>query len=111
MKEAKSKIERARKSRLDLLLEANGKECALGCNGKWQRSAGEILQSNNISEHEFEYDDYRTGQLWQDFILKPFTLIFEMFCNPASVSFAWIGVQDKECVFLNDFRWTAALIP
>lgn len=48
MKEARGEIERASKSRVDLLQEANSKECALGCNGEWRRSAGEILQSNNI---------------------------------------------------------------
>lgn len=45
------------------------------------------------------------------FILKPLTLLFDTFCNPASGSFAWVGVQDKECIFLNDFRWSASLIP
>lgn len=45
------------------------------------------------------------------FILKPLTLLFDTFCNPASGSFAWVGVQDKECIFLNDFCWFASLIP
>ena len=27
------------------------------------------------------------------FLLNPFTVIYNTFCNPASGSFAWVGVQ------------------
>ena len=47
----------------------------------------------------------------ETFILKPLTHIYATFCNPASGSFAWIGIQDAECIFLNDFRWNLRLIP
>ena len=26
-------------------------------------------------------------------------------------SFAWVGIQDVECIFLNDFRWSPQVIP
>lgn len=45
------------------------------------------------------------------FILKPLTVMFKTFCNPASGSFACVGVQDAECIFLNDFRWSPTVIP
>ena len=45
------------------------------------------------------------------FLLNPLTLIFNTFCNPASGSFAWVGVQNAECIFLNDFRWSPQVIP
>ena len=45
------------------------------------------------------------------FLLDPLTLIFDTFCNPASGSFAWVGVQNAECIFLNDFRWLPQVIP
>ena len=45
------------------------------------------------------------------FLLNPLTLIFKTFCNPASRSFAWVGVQNAECVLLNDSRWLPQVIP
>jgi len=43
--------------------------------------------------------------LRQKFILKPLTLIYYTFSNPTLGSFAWVGVQEKECIILNDFPW------
>ena len=45
------------------------------------------------------------------FLLNPLTLIFNTFCNPASGTFAWIGAETAECIFLNDFRWSPQLLP
>lgn len=45
------------------------------------------------------------------FILLPLTLIYEAFCNPASTSFAWVGAEKAEIIFLNDFRWSPQIIP
>ena len=33
------------------------------------------------------------------------------FCNPASTTFAWVGAEEAEVLFLNDFRWSANIIP
>ena len=40
------------------------------------------------------------------FLLKPLSVIYNTFYNTAMGNFAWVGVQDKECIFLNDFRWS-----
>ena len=45
------------------------------------------------------------------FMLKPIKSIFETFVNPATSTFAWVGVEKVEVIFLNDFRWSAQLIP
>ena len=45
------------------------------------------------------------------FLLKPLSVIYNTFCNTAVGNFAWVGVQDKECIFLNDFRWSQQLLP
>ena len=37
--------------------------------------------------------------------------MFKTFSNPASTTFAWLGAQEAEVVFLNDFRWSAQIIP
>ena len=45
------------------------------------------------------------------FLLNPLTSVYSAFCNPACTSFAWVGAEDTECIFLNDFRWSQQIIP
>ena len=45
------------------------------------------------------------------FLLNPLNTVFKTFSNPASTTFAWLGAQEAEVVFLNDFRWSAQIIP
>jgi hypothetical protein len=127
IEEAKAKLERAKKTRMELLQEARRSECAQGCNGDWLSCAEEILHNNGLSVEYF-------GELVRDllskgrgkfrnimltgpancgktFLLNPLTLIFNTFCNPASGTFAWIGAETAECIFLNDFRWCPQLLP
>jgi len=52
-----------------------------------------------------------TANCGKTFLLNPLTEMYHTFCNPASGSFAWIGVESGECIFLNDFRWSPQLIP
>ena len=44
------------------------------------------------------------------FILAPIQRIFKTFSNPANDKYAWIGAENSECIFLNDFRWSSELI-
>ena len=40
------------------------------------------------------------------FLLKPVCSLFpNVFMNPASSSFAWMGVEKSNLIFLNDLRW------
>ena len=127
IKEANEKLERARKSRIQILKEASNGQCITGCNGLWLQCAKEILENNNIEQGTFSCcihnallnrrGKYRnimiTGpaNCGKSFILKPLKVIFDCFSNPASGSFAWVGVESKECIFLNDFRWSSQMIP
>lgn len=43
------------------------------------------------------------------FLLNPLTNIFNVFLNPATSTFAWVGAEQAECIFLNDFRWSEQL--
>ena len=43
--------------------------------------------------------------------MKPLNSIYHTFTNPASGTFAWVGVENAECIFLNDFRWNDKIIP
>ncbi len=44
------------------------------------------------------------------FILLPLKSIYRAFRNPATGTFAWMGSDEAEIIFLNDFRWTATVI-
>ena len=45
------------------------------------------------------------------FLLNPLTTINNIFSNPATGTFAWVGVDKAECIFLNDFHWSPQLVP
>ena len=45
------------------------------------------------------------------FLLNPLTVINKAFVNLASTTFAWVGAESAEVIFLNDFRWTAQVLP
>jgi hypothetical protein len=127
IEEAKAKLERAKETRMELLQEARRSECAQGCNGDWLNCAEEILHNYGLSVEYFGEvvrDLLRKGRgkfrnimltgpanCGKTFLLNPLTLIFNTFCNPASGTFAWIGAETAECIFLNDFRWCPHLLP
>ena len=45
------------------------------------------------------------------FLIKALCTIFNAFVNPAKETFNWIGVEEAEIIFLNDFRWSKRIIP
>ena len=121
------KLARENKTRLQLIEEAYVGDCVDGCNGRWLSCAQEVLQNNDIHLERFAdavmlllekgSGKYRNlmivgpANCAKTFILNPLATIFHTFCNPASGTFAWVGVQDAECIFLNDFRWSPNVIP
>ena len=127
LKEAPSLLLRYRQSRLERLQVAFEGDCILNCNKKWLELARNILMRNNIEISEFVgavrllleqgRGKYRnilvTGpsNCGKTFILNPLNVIYDTFSNPASASFAWVGVENCEVIFLNDFRWSAQVIP
>ena len=125
MKTPQDSLNRAKKSRADLLLEASKVECVAGCNGALLECANEILNNNNVDKAKFVqvivdllmkgHRKHRNLMIvgpanCGKTILKPLTLLFKTFVNPASGTFAWVGVEDAKCIFLNDFRWSPTLI-
>ena len=124
---AQERLKRCNKSRIQLLEESAAKSCVDSCQGEWFSAATEILQSNGIGRECFAsavYDALKRGRgkyrnvyiygpanCGKTFLLSPLKLIFECFMNPASGSFAWLGIEDAEVVLLNDFRWKPSLIP
>ena len=45
------------------------------------------------------------------FMLKLLCDTFDAFVNPASGTFAWVGVEEAEIIILNDFRWSEQILP
>jgi len=120
MQNSKKKIDRLNKSRLEILQEQSHKECV--CEGTWLRAANEILFMNDISKREFveavnlalfkgrgkKQNVMLTGptNCGKSFLFDPLKEIYNAFVNPANGTFAWVGAETAEIVFLNDFRWS-----
>ena len=127
MNGAAEAVERRSKERMQLMMEAYEGVCIENCNGQWLQMAKETLLNNNIIISQFSgalsqaiekgrgkyFNILLTGggNCCKTFLLKPLTKIFDAFCNPAAGSFAWLGVEEKEIVFLNDFRWERTILP
>ena len=119
--EAEAQHLRSMKTHIELLEQQNAGECQPGCEGKWLSAAYARLQQHGIMKEDlcaavytalskgrgkyqnvFIHGETNCGK---SFILSPLKLIYKAFCNPATGSFAWMGAEDAEIIFLNDFHW------
>ena len=124
--QAESQSLRTKKTRIELLQEQTVSECAAGCRGRWLDAAEQLLQRHAIMKDDFcsaVYTALAKGRgkyrnifihgdtnCGKSFILSPLKVIYKTFCNPATGSFAWLGAEDAEIIFLNDFRWHPKII-
>ena len=46
----------------------------------------------------------RPANCGKTFLLSPLQKIFNTFSNPANDKYAWLGTENTEITFLNDFR-------
>lgn len=125
-----NEIEKSRRKslgRIGILEEHLERDCTDGCSGRWIEMAKEIILSNNIDLNRFTaviYSALQRGRrknnnvylfgpanCGKSFLLKPLNDIYNTFSNPATGTYAWIGIENAEVVFLNDFRWNKQLIP
>ena len=105
-------------SRIQLLEENATCPCIEGCDGEWISAANEILASNGIIAESFASAIYAAlkhgrGKYCNVYIYGPAIVskhffwllkkIYECFKNPASGTFAWLGIEKEEVVWLNDF--------
>ena len=114
-------------TRLEILGKELEGECVDGCNRQWLDMATNVLQLNGINRNIFSQSvrellekgrgKYRNMYLkgpancGKTFLFNSLGTIFNTFVNPASTSFAWVGAENSEIIFLNDFRWSPQLIP
>ena len=123
---ARAKLDRKKKSRIDLLRDARSAECFDGCNGEWIKCAREVLKNNKIHPVVIAsaLKDFLTkgrGKFrnvmlvgcacsGKTFLLDPLCLLFKAFVNPAADKYAWVGAKKSEVIYLNGFPWTSTLI-
>ena len=120
-------MERKTKSRLDLLRESLTENCVQNCAGRWLSCALQTLTRNGYTVGEFSQAVHSllelgrgkhrniliigTANCGKTFTLHPLPKVFRCFVNPAQNTFAWMGAERSEVIFLNDLRWSDKLIP
>ena len=127
MENAESELARSKLSRVEIVYRELESPCVDGCQGKWLETAEQVLQHNGISREEFseavrnllqqDRGKYRNvclkgpANCGKTFLLNPLNTVFKTFTNPATTTFAWLGAETAEVIFLNDFRWCSQIIP
>ena len=127
LQNAESTLQRSKMTRIEIFYSKLEGECEPGCDGQWLQMAKEVLERNSIVRNDFAeavrilFDKgrgkYRNLYLKgpcncaKTFLLNPLNIIYKTFSNPASKTFAWVGAEKSKVVFLNDFRWSAQIIP
>ena len=126
MEEAGDIVHRRKTPRLEILKAMQSFPCVEGCEGQWLTCAKETLHRNNIELPAFANAMITAlekgrgknrnvliigpANCGKTFMLKPLSDIYNAFSNPSTNSFAWVGMEESEIIFLNDFRWTEKLI-
>ncbi|XP_033630881.1 uncharacterized protein LOC117292827, partial [Asterias rubens] len=125
LEDSEKRLQRAGLSRLEILEKSHLDECI--CKGEWLACAENVLLNNDLCNKSFSkavttlLDEGRgkyrnimiTGpaNCGKTFLLNPLNKIYNVFTNPATTTFAWVGAEQSEIIFLNDFRWTSQIIP
>ncbi len=126
MEEAAQILQRQKKSRWEILQQSSNGECVEGCHGQWKQYAIETLQRNHVHVQYFANKVKESlvqgrgkkrnilivgpANCGKTFLIKPLSDIFNAFVNPATGSFAWLGIEEGEVIILNDFRWCDKII-
>lgn len=126
MQSAPQTVEREGSSRIDIIKKHSKQECVNNCAGIWLESAREVLRKNNINVFVFASalrQSFMKGRqkntnvlligptnCGKSFLLNPIEIIFTTFINPATGRYAWVGIDECEVAYLNDFRWSAEII-
>ena len=127
--ESKQELQRQATTRMEKISATLDSECIADCGDEkvWLRMAREVLANNQIDMATFTaalrallYQGRHKGgnilitgerDCAKTFILRPLTQIFRCFTNPSSGTYAFVGIQNKEVAFLNDFRHNEQMLP
>ncbi len=122
METAVTILERRNISRMSVVEATLEESCVDGCDMIWINSAKEVLRNNKVNAYVFAAairdllekgrGKYRNVMIvgpanyGKTFLLNPLIKQFRTFTNAATTSYAWVGSEYAEFIFLNDFRWT-----
>jgi len=111
-------------SKMEVVYDQVSKDCI--CDGLCMDCALQVLEQNRVDPSEFAKslrDLLRNGRgkhrnifivgptnCGKTFLLKPLQSLFKTFSDPANDKYAFVGVQDSQVLFLNDFRWNRKMI-
>lgn len=114
-------------TKMEKLERAGQGDCVENCDGKWRRYAEEILVANDMDVKEVAHcfkEALTVGRgkginpnlvgpadCGKSFLVQPLEEIYKCFTSPTTGSFAWVELEGKEVIILNDLRWTQSLIP
>ena len=126
MHKASESVSRDKLSRMQVIQKTLETECIEGCSGTWLKHAREVLRQNNINVYVFGSAIWKVltvgrqknanillhgpTNCGKSFLLNPLKLIYKTFCNPATGRYAWVGLDNAEVAYLNDFRWSSEII-
>lgn len=126
MEMAPTILERCHTSRVAIVETALQENCVDGCDTIWIKCAKEVLRNNKVNAYVFAAairDLLEKGRgknrnimiagpanCGKTFLLNPLNLLFQTFTNPATTSYAWVGSENAEVIFLNDFRWSPEIL-
>lgn len=113
--------------RIAMLRNAKSGDCVAGCEGKWERMAHEIISLNPLVNgvvlRKAILDNIEMGRCkganvflvgpkdcGKSFLLLPLEKLFKVFSSPTSGRYNWMGIDEAEVIFLNDFRWDKGVI-
>ena len=118
--------ERQNKPRLQIVCDFAREVCNRSCNGIWYQKALGVLKNNGVNKYVFAHaireaiDKGRRKNnnvlivgptnCGKSFLLNPLEIVFKAFVNPATGRYAWIGLDECEVAYLNDFRWSPEII-
>ena len=87
------------------------------CNGEWLVCAKRVLCQNNFNIYVYCCNPCRYHYLRQKnniilvgptncgkpFFLNPLEIVFKSFVNPANRKYPWVGLEECEVAYLNDY--------
>ncbi len=117
-------VELRSKSRMDIIREvlSNLDNCVCSQKGMWLVLALDVCEKNHLEWKDVSnafYDLLSNGRgkhrnivlygernCAKTFLLEPLTYVFKnTFHTPPASAFGWLGVEDAQVIYLNDFRW------
>lgn len=126
MQESVAKLSQQAIPRMQSVRHCASQECVAGCGGKWLRCAVQVLEQNKVHPIVFAQalrdllvkgrGKFRNvliigpANCGKTFLLSPIRLILDTFSNPSNDKYAWLGAEQSQAIFLNDFRWSSDMI-